>query len=67
VKGLRRGRASFSEKHANFIINRGGATARDVRDLIEEGRDRVLDRFGESLSLEIVRWDDRLASLPHRL
>lgn len=62
VKGLRRGQASFSEKHANFIINHGGATARDVRDLIDEGRDRVLDRFGERLALEIIRWDDRQPS-----
>jgi len=56
MKGKWRGRASISEKHANFVINHGGALARDVRDLIREGHDRVLDRFGVSLALEIIEW-----------
>ena len=59
MKGRRRGRASVSEKHANFIVNRGGARAQDVRDLIREAHDRVLDRFGVDLSLEIVEWPRR--------
>ncbi|MBN2490341.1 MAG: UDP-N-acetylmuramate dehydrogenase [Planctomycetes bacterium] len=56
MKGRQRGRASISEKHANFVINQGGALAREVRDLIREGHDRVLGRFGVSLDLEIVEW-----------
>lgn len=56
VKGLRHGRASFSEKHSNFIINEGGATAHDVRALIREARERVFDRFHQRLRLEITEW-----------
>jgi len=56
MKGKRRGRACISEKHANFIVNMGDARARDVRDLIQEGRDRVLDCSGVSLVQEILQW-----------
>lgn len=56
MKGFGRGRASISEKHANFVINRGGARSGDVRDLIREAHQRVLDRFGVSLVLEVVPW-----------
>ena len=41
VKGLARGGAQVSERHANFIVNRGAATAADVRWLMEEMRARV--------------------------
>ena len=40
-KGLRRGGAMISEKHCNFIINTGGATALDIEELGEEVRRRV--------------------------
>ncbi len=52
-KGLRRGRAEVSRKHANFIVNLGGGTATDVWDLIREVRRRVQDRFGLLLPLEV--------------
>ncbi|MDM7914896.1 MAG: UDP-N-acetylmuramate dehydrogenase [Candidatus Eisenbacteria bacterium] len=52
-KGLRRGGAVVSELHANYILNTGGATARDVRELIEEIRARVGAAFGITLELEI--------------
>lgn len=53
-KGLRRGAAEVSEKHANFIVNRGGATAADVDSVIRELQTRVHDRFGVMLVPEVV-------------
>jgi UDP-N-acetylmuramate dehydrogenase len=52
-KGMRCGRASVSRLHANYIINEGGASAREVLDLITTVRSRVRDAFGVSLELEI--------------
>ncbi len=52
-KGLRVGRAQVSEKHANFIVNLGGATAEDVLAVIREVRRRVADRFGVLLEPEV--------------
>lgn len=54
-RGLRRGGAQVSEKHCNFLINAGGATAQDIEDLGEEVRARVADRFGVTLRWEIRR------------
>jgi UDP-N-acetylmuramate dehydrogenase len=53
LKGFRRGGAEVSEKHANFIVNRGGATAGDVVGLIDEMRRRVEDETGIRLETEI--------------
>jgi UDP-N-acetylmuramate dehydrogenase len=50
-----------SEKHTNFLVNTGGATAGDVEDLGEEVRRRVHDRFGIRLEWEIRRVGQRLA------
>ena len=55
-KGLARGGALVSPKHANFIVNRGGATAQDVLGLIAEVRERVADRTGIRLELEVKIW-----------
>jgi UDP-N-acetylmuramate dehydrogenase len=44
---------SFSTKHTNFIINSGGGTADNVRELIDYGRSIVLERFGVTLEREI--------------
>lgn len=52
-KGLLVGRAQVSTKHANFFLNTGGATARDVEDLIREVHQRVEASSGVSLELEI--------------
>jgi len=52
-KGLRAGGAVVSEKHANFIVNESGATATDVLELVEVVRERVGDRFGVELTLEL--------------
>lgn len=53
-KGWREGGAQVSERHANFIVNTGKATARDVLRLIERVRAAVLDAAGVGLELEIV-------------
>jgi UDP-N-acetylenolpyruvoylglucosamine reductase len=52
-RGLAVGGARFSEKHANFVENAGGATTADVIALMAEGRRRVRDRFGISLEPEV--------------
>lgn len=54
LKGNRVGGAEVSTKHANFIVNRGGATATDVRSLIQQIKDRVFDAHGVRLEEEIV-------------
>jgi UDP-N-acetylmuramate dehydrogenase len=48
------GAARISTTHANFVVNEGGASARDVRQLIERARAAVLDRFGVQLRYEVV-------------
>ncbi len=53
LKGLTVGGACVSEKHAGFIINKGGATARDVLELIEEVRTAVRREHGVLLEPEI--------------
>jgi UDP-N-acetylmuramate dehydrogenase len=54
LKGLRQGAAKVSDTHANFIVNEGGATAADIRALIERCKREVQDRFGVVLREEIV-------------
>lgn len=56
AKGTRRGDALVSEKHGNFIVNRGRASAADVLALIEELRARVADAFGIRLETEVKLW-----------
>jgi len=51
-KGMRIGNAQVSDKHANFIINLGGATAEDVLTLINEISERVYKSSGIRLELE---------------
>jgi UDP-N-acetylmuramate dehydrogenase len=53
LKGYAIGPISFSTKHTNFIINAGGGTAEQVRELIAYGRSVVLERFGVELEREI--------------
>ncbi len=54
-RGLARGGAMVSEKHANFLINTGNATAADIEGLGEEVRRRVRERCGVVLEWEIRR------------
>lgn len=52
-KGLQVGGARVSDLHGNFIINQGGATASDALQLIDMVRDRVFERTGFALELEV--------------
>jgi UDP-N-acetylmuramate dehydrogenase len=54
-RGLRRGGAQVSEKHCNFLLNTGGATAADLEGLGEEVRRRVNATSGVTLEWEIKR------------
>jgi len=54
-RGLRRGGAQVSEKHCNFLINTGEATADDIEALGEEVRTRVKETSGVALDWEIRR------------
>jgi UDP-N-acetylmuramate dehydrogenase len=53
LKGRSVGGAQVSERHANFIVNQGGATAADVRALMREMADTVFERNGVRLEPEI--------------
>jgi UDP-N-acetylmuramate dehydrogenase len=53
LKGLRLGGASVSEKHANFIVNLGAATAGDIEGLIQRVRDTVERACGVRLQTEV--------------
>jgi UDP-N-acetylmuramate dehydrogenase len=54
LKGAREGPAVVSPTHANFIVNEGGATAADIRALIERCRGAVRGQFGVELRDEIA-------------
>ena len=54
-RGLVRGGAMVSQKHANFLVNTGGATAADIESLGEEVRRRVYETTGIVLEWEICR------------
>lgn len=53
LKGTRLGGAAFSDQHANFIVNLGGARAEEVRALIEMARSRVKEQSGVWLEPEV--------------
>ncbi len=53
LKGMCRGGAEISQKHANFIVNKGGACAQDILALIEIAKERVFREFGIALEEEI--------------
>jgi UDP-N-acetylmuramate dehydrogenase len=58
LKGAAIGGARVSDAHGNFIVNTGGATARDIRALVERCRVSVRERFGVELREEIVYLGD---------
>jgi UDP-N-acetylmuramate dehydrogenase len=53
LKGYRLGGAAFSERHANFIVNLGAATAHQVLALVRLAQARVEERFGVRLETEV--------------
>ena len=57
LKGLRIGNAAVSEKHSGFIVNLGGATAADVKDLLSAVSNRVYEDTGIRLEPEVCIWD----------
>ncbi len=58
LKGKRLNGAEISAKHANFIVNRGGASAADIRALMDMARERVQSQFGITLEPEIRMMGD---------
>ena len=52
-EGLTVGGAQVSEKHAGFVINRGGATCADVKELIRQIQERVFAQAGVRLEPEV--------------
>ncbi|MFA5807028.1 MAG: UDP-N-acetylmuramate dehydrogenase [bacterium] len=58
MKGEREGDACFSEKHANFLVNLGRATAADVRRLLSRGQSAVRVSCGVLLLPEVKMWGD---------
>jgi UDP-N-acetylmuramate dehydrogenase len=53
LKGMQVGKAEISPVHANFFVNRGGASAEDVAHMLQTARRRVQDESGIRLELEI--------------
>lgn len=55
LKGFRIGGAEVSEKHAGFIINKGGASSSDVLSLIDHIKKVIKEKFGCELECEVIR------------
>src|ERR1700704_6465445 len=56
LKGLSRGDARVSDRHANFFVNTGKASAKDMLELIADVRERVHSTFNVELEHEVVIW-----------
>lgn len=56
LKGTRMGGAVVSERHANFLVNRYGATASDFVSLMDLIRERILKAYGVELEEEVIVW-----------
>jgi UDP-N-acetylmuramate dehydrogenase len=59
LRGARRGGAQMSEKHSNFLINTGEASAADLEDLGEDVRKKVFQSSGITLHWEVMRIGER--------
>lgn len=59
LKGLMKGGAQISNKHANFIINKNNAKAKDIKELIEFTKEAVEDKYKVKLKVEqeFVNWE----------
>ena len=56
LKGFRVGGAGVSTKHAGFVVNNGGATAADVKEVLHQVSDKVYENFGIRLEPEVRIW-----------
>ncbi len=56
LRGFRVGNAGVSEKHAGFVVNLGGATSRDVREVLKQVSDKVFANTGIRLEPEVRIW-----------
>ena len=56
LKGLQVGGAAVSQKHAGFVVNLGGATAKDVLELMQEVQNKVYENSGVRLEPEVRVW-----------
>ncbi len=56
LKGLQIGKAQISPKHANFIVNLGGAKAAEVSALMDRAQKEVAEKFGVRLESEVICW-----------
>ena len=59
LKGLKKGGAMISDKHANFIINTGNATSSDIKWLIDHVKEKVKEKYHVDLKVEqeFVNWE----------
>ena len=59
LKGVKKGGAMVSDKHANFIVNYKNATSSDVKYLIDTCHDKVLEEYGIDMKIEqeFVNWE----------
>jgi UDP-N-acetylmuramate dehydrogenase len=57
LKGLSVGDAKVSDRHANFFVNAGRASAKDMLTLISDVSGRVENAFGVKLENEVVVWN----------
>ena len=53
LKGFSIGGAKISEIHAGFVVNTGDATAKDVIELTQYVKEKVFEKFGKKIELEI--------------
>ena len=58
LRGFSVGGAQVSEKHCGFVVNKGGATAADVRELMRQVTERVETQFGVTLEPEVKMLGD---------
>ena len=56
-RGKRNGGAVVSEKHCNFILNTDNATARDYLDLVRDIQQKVKEKYGIELQMEMERFN----------
>ena len=59
LKGMKKGGAMVSDKHANFIVNYKDATSNDIKYLIDYCHDQVLEKYGLAMKIEqeFVNWE----------